>query len=164
MPPLVLVLVLVLVLFLVLVLVLLLVLLRVRVRETTLRTAATIDGHVMPDPPPKLDHENRDAYPCAIAFVRLALRIASSLPRGESELRSQLKSAAMSVPLNIAEGSGKPSPADRAHAHAIARGSAMEGGALVDVCALAGYLTAEDARSARALLVRIVAMLSKMCR
>ncbi len=50
------------------------------------RIAATIHGHVMPDPPPKLDHENLDAYQCAIAFLRLALRIASSLPRGESEL------------------------------------------------------------------------------
>ena len=119
----------------------------------------------MPDPPQsRLDFENLDAYRCSIEFLRLALSVASTLPRGESELRSQLKTAAMSVPLNIAEGSGKPSPRDRAHAHAIARGSAMECGALVDVCALAGYLTAEDARRAKDLIVRIVAMLSKMCR
>ena len=119
----------------------------------------------MPDStPPRLDYENLDAYRCPIEFLRLALRVASTLPRGESELRSQLKTAAMSVPLNIAEGSGKPSPRDRAHAHAIARGSAMECGALVDVCALASYLTAEDARRAKDLVVRIVAMLSKMCR
>jgi four helix bundle protein len=93
-----------------------------------------------------------------------SLRVASALPRGESELRSQLKTAAMSVPLNIAEGTGKPSPADRAHAHAIARGSAMECGAIVDVCAIAGYISAEDARYGKGLIVRTVAMLSKMCR
>ena len=88
----------------------------------------------------------------------------SNLPRGESELRAQLKTAAMSVPLNIAEGTGKPSPADRAHPHAIARGSAMECGALVDVCSIAGYISAADARLGKDLIVRTVAMLSKMCR
>ncbi len=40
----------------------------------------------------------------------------------------------------------------------------MECGALVDVCAVAGYLGEEDAQHAKALLVRVVAMLSKMCR
>jgi four helix bundle protein len=119
----------------------------------------------MPDsPPPRLDYENLDVYRCALEFLRLALRVASNLPRGESELRAQLKTAAMSVPLNIAEGTGKPSPADRAHAHAIARGSAMECGALVDVCAIAGYISADDARRGKDLIVRTVAMLSKMCR
>jgi len=113
---------------------------------------------------PRLDFENLDVYRCAIEFLRLALRVASSLPRGESELRAQLKTAAMSVPLNIAEGTGKPSSADRAHAHAIARGSAMECGALIDVCAIAGYISAADARHGKELIVRTVAMLSKMCR
>jgi four helix bundle protein len=115
-------------------------------------------------PSPRLDFENLDVYRCAIEFLRLALRVASSLPRGESELRAQLKTAAMSVPLNIAEGTGKPSSADRAHAHAIARGSAMECGALIDVCAIAGYISTADARHGKELIVRTVAMLSKMCR
>jgi four helix bundle protein len=115
-------------------------------------------------PQPRLDYENLDVYRCALEFLRFALRVASTLPRGESELRAQLKTAAMSVPLNIAEGTGKPSPADRAHAHAIARGSAMECGALVDVCAIAGYINSADARHGKELIVRTVAMLSKMCR
>ncbi|HSO32871.1 MAG TPA: four helix bundle protein [Labilithrix sp.] len=119
----------------------------------------------MPDTPqPRLDYEKLDVYRCALELLRLALRVASSLPRGESELRQQLKTAAMSVPVDIAEGTGKPSPADRAHAHAIARGSAMECGALVDVCAIAGYITPADARQGKELMVRTVAMLSKMCR
>jgi four helix bundle protein len=138
---------------------------RVRVRERTQRIGALADRTPMPDsPPPRLDFENLDVYRCAIEFLRLALRVASNLPRGESELRAQLKTAAMSVTLNIAEGTGKPSPADRAHAHAIARGSAMECGALVDVCAIAGYISAADARNGKDLIMRTVAMLSKMCR
>ena len=115
-------------------------------------------------PQPRLDYENLDVYRCAIEFLHLALRVASNLPRGESELRKQLKTAAMSITLNIAEGTGKPSPPDRAHAHAIARGSAMECGALIDVCAIAGYITPTEARHGKELIVRTVAMLSKMCR
>ena len=75
--------------------------------------------------PPRLDHENLDVYRCALEFLRLALRLLATLPRGESELRSQLRRAAMSIPLNIAEGAGKPTVADRSRYHGIARGSAM---------------------------------------
>jgi four helix bundle protein len=50
----------------------------------------------------------------------------------------------MSVPLNIAEGAGKPSTADRARYHGIARGSAMECGALLDVCLVASAITVHD--------------------
>ena len=123
------------------------VLVRVRVRETRNRTnRRPTDQASSEGPQPRLDYENLDVYRCAIEFLRLALRVASSLPRGESELRKQLKTAAMSVTLNIAEGTGKPSPADRAHAHAIARGSAMECGALVDVCAIASYIALRNER------------------
>lgn len=114
--------------------------------------------------PPRLDYEKLDVYQRAIEFLHVALKITTELPRGESELRSQLKRAAMSIPLNIAEGSGKNGPADRARFHAIARGSAMECGALIDVLAIAGYARADDARQAKALVARIVAMLSRMCR
>ncbi|WP_438021228.1 four helix bundle protein [Sorangium sp. So ce315] len=111
-----------------------------------------------------LDHENLDVYHCSIEFLTLALRLGARLPRGEAELRDQLKRAAMSVPLNIAEGAGKPTTADRVRFYAIARGSAMECGALVDVCRVAGFLPSGDAEEAKVLLGRIVAMLTRMCR
>ena len=114
--------------------------------------------------PPRLDHEKLHVYQLAIEFFRLALRVVAGLPRGEAELRSQLKRAALSIPLNIAEGAGKPGGPDRARFNAIARGSAMECGALLDVCHLSGNVTDADARGGKALLVRIVSMLSKMCR
>ena len=70
----------------------------------------------------------------------------------------------MSVPLNIAEGSGKPTAPDRVRFYAIARGSAMECAALVDVCRVAGFLALPEAEEAKTLLARIVAMLTRMCR
>jgi four helix bundle protein len=45
-----------------------------------------------------------------------------------------LKRASWSIPLNIAEGCGKLSNVDKQRFHSIARGSAMECGAILDVC------------------------------
>ena len=81
-----------------------------------------------------LDRENLDVYQCFIALLATALRISARLPRGEAPLRDQLKRAAMSIPLNIAEGVGKPTGPDRSRFHAVARGSALECGAVLDVC------------------------------
>ena len=111
-----------------------------------------------------LDHENLDVYQCSIDFLALALRVAARLPRGEREIRDQLKRAAISIPLNIAEGAGKLTGPDRARFHAIARGSAMECAALLDVCRVAGLAVLEETNEGKALLGRIVAMLTKMCR
>ena len=84
---------------------------------------------------PLLDHENLDVYRVAVEFLALSLEVLDGLPRQRRELRSQLERAAMSIPLNIAEGTGKPSVADRARDYAPARGSALECGAALDCCA-----------------------------
>jgi len=117
---------------------------RVRVRDLRNRTRDSTDDPRMPNEPPRLDHENLDVYRCSLDFVRATLRILGSIPPGERELRDQWKRAAMSISLNIAEGAGKPSIADRARYHAIARGSAMECGALLDIAELAGHMSAGE--------------------
>jgi hypothetical protein len=55
---------------------------------------------------PRLDHGESRCLSCSLEFLRLALGIVGTPPRGEGELQAQLKTAAMSVPLNIAEGAG----------------------------------------------------------
>jgi four helix bundle protein len=70
----------------------------------------------------------------------------------------------MSIPLNIAESCGKVSAPDRARFLAIARGSALECGAIVDVGVAMGVIDDVYVASAKALLARIVAMLTKMAR
>ena len=92
-----------------------------------------------------LDHEKLDVYQRAIEFVACALRIAERLPRGQAPLADQLRRAAVSIPLNIAEGGGRNrESADRARFRAIARGSAMESGALLDVIRLLSVVPQED--------------------
>ena len=111
-----------------------------------------------------LDHERLDVYRRGLDFCGLALRIAVQLPRGHAALVDQLRRAATSIPLNVAEGAGKVTPGERAHCYRIARGSAMECGAVIDVARLLGGLPDKDLDEAKDLLVRIVAMLTRLCR
>ncbi len=111
-----------------------------------------------------LDFERLDVYRCAIDFLTVVVRVTSHMPRGHSDLRDQLRRASSSIPLNIAEACGKTGSADRANFHAIARGSAFECAAILDVLQRFGAVAPEDVEPAKELLSRIVAMLSKMCR
>ena len=110
-----------------------------------------------------LYHEKLDVYQAAIKLTALCITIGEGIPKGHAALAEQLRRAAMSIPLNIAEGVGKPSGADQARFHAIARGSAMECGAILDIVRLLGG-GRESTDHAKELVVRIVEMLSKMCR
>ena len=58
-------------------------------------------------------HEKLDVYQLAIEFVAKANDIIERLPRGRGYLADQLQRAALSIVLNIAEGAGKFSPADK---------------------------------------------------
>jgi four helix bundle protein len=110
-----------------------------------------------------LDHEKLDVYQCALRFAALVFQILQKIPRGHSEFADQLRRATISIPLNIAEGAGKPTE-DRSRFNAIARGSAMECGAILDVLHLQTLVEPQTFTEAKSLLVRLVAMLTKMCR
>jgi len=108
-----------------------------------------------------LDYEKLDVYQCAIEHLSCVFKWLARLPRGHSALADQWRRAAMSIPLNIGEGAGKTSVADRAHCNGIARGEAMECGAILDVV---GLLPDVDLVGGKQLVVRIVEILTKMCR
>jgi four helix bundle protein len=111
-----------------------------------------------------LDFEKLDVYRCAIEFLVIAVRLGVRVPRGNADLRDQLRRASSSIALNIAEASGKTSRAERAHHHAVARGSALECAAILDVLALLGAAPPEGVDRGKRVLTRIVSMLTKMCR
>ncbi len=72
--------------------------------------------------------------------------------------------ASQSIPLNIAEGNGKATDADRRRYFEIARGSAWACAAAQDVLQVCGALPMEANAEAKVLLDRIVAMLTKLGR
>ena len=63
---------------------------------------------------------------------------------------------------NIAEGAGRRTPADKAHFFTIARGSATECAAILELLAARGFLTFPTHRHGRGLLIRIVQMLTRL--
>ena len=83
---------------------------------------------------PKLSHEKLDVYQKSIQLLTLSCAALNAMPRGYADLSDQLKRASLSVPLNIAEASGRTGSRDNAKHFAIARGSALECGAIFDAC------------------------------
>jgi len=108
------------------------------------------------------DHEKLDVYQLAIEFVAKANDIVERLPRGRGYLADQLQRAALSIVLNIAEGAGKFSPADKAVFYTRARGSATESAAVLDVCRKLNLITPAVADDNKTLLERIAQMLTKL--
>jgi len=102
-----------------------------------------------------------DVYRCAVRFVGLAAPLSERMPRGYAALGDQLRRAALSVPLNIAEGNGLLQ-GNAAHHYSIARGSALECAAILDACEAIGTASSAELASGRELLERVVAMLTKM--
>jgi four helix bundle protein len=113
---------------------------------------------------PEFGFERLDVYQAAIRFVALTHGLVERFPSGNSGLTEQLRRASVSIPLNIAEGAGRTGHGDVKRHRTIARGSAMECAAILDVCRALKLAPPEQLDDARALLIRIVQMLTKMCR
>lgn len=112
---------------------------------------------------PKLSHEKLDVYQKSIQFLTFSAETLATMPRGYADLSDQLKRASLSVPLNIAEASGRTGSRDNAKHFAIARGSALECGAIFDACHAMRLLDKTVYADGKRLLVAIVSMLSKLC-
>jgi four helix bundle protein len=110
-----------------------------------------------------LNFQKLDVYQRSIQFVVVAVDVISRLPRGHAELAAQLRGSAQSTVANIAEGSGRRTRADAGHHYFIARGSAMESAAHLDVMKAMGVVDAERHQRGIEMLESVVAMLTKMC-
>ena len=109
--------------------------------------------------PAPFDHEKLRAYQQALRFVAWAGPIIESLPTKLSA-RDQLERASTSIVLNIAEGNGKRSHPDRCRYFDIARGSALECAACLDVLVVRGKLGAETAAVGKEILLGVVSLLA----
>lgn len=109
-----------------------------------------------------LDHERLDVYQVALDFLVFANQVIEGLPRGRSHLCDQFTRASTSIVLNLAEGAGKHSKADKRRFYLTARGSATQSAALLDVCSKLRLLDEAGHRAGRDMVVRIVSMLIKL--
>ena len=109
-----------------------------------------------------MSYEKLEVYQVAMQFLALTLEIVQQFPVGYGDLADQLKRAAMSAPQNIGEGAGKRTPADCRRYFDNARGSAMECGVHLDVCAACKLVDPTTIQRGKTMLEREVAMLTRL--
>jgi len=104
-----------------------------------------------------------DAYRAATEFLGVTWKLVVKIPKGHGEIVDQLRRAALSIPLNIAEGSGKFNR-DAVRFYTIARGSALECAAILDALEVMALFDGANLTQERELLERIVSMLTGLIR
>jgi four helix bundle protein len=104
-----------------------------------------------------------DAYRCALDLYRAIRLIVAEFPRGEADLRSQMRRASRSVAFNMGEGVGKRGRA-RAAAYEVALGEAKELIVALDCVEIDELASIEKVIAAQDLGDRVAAMLTKMIR
>jgi four helix bundle protein len=109
------------------------------------------------------DHEKLDVYREAIDFCSWVGDFLAATA-AKAAAKDQLDPASTSIPLNIAEGNGKFSARDRARFLEMARGSALECAACLDVLAVRKLASEQQVARQKEKLARIVQMLIGLLR
>jgi four helix bundle protein len=108
---------------------------------------------------PGVTADRLDVYRIAAEFQHLASDLARRSPH---PFRDQLERASLSIVLNIAEGYGRSSPADKARSYVIASGSARESQALLEILTHRSIVPEAPCAAALALVARVIRMLERL--
>lgn len=106
-----------------------------------------------------------NVYIRAKELVKCVYELIKKFPREEQyALCDQLRRAVISIPSNIAEGSGRQSLKDQAHFFEMAFGSLMEVNCQIDIAYDLGYIVKEDVECVETHVKTIAALLSGLRR
>lgn len=109
----------------------------------------------------KYNYKELKVYTEAKALVIKVYQLLKKFPREEQyALCDQLRRAVISVPSNIAEGSGRTSAKDQAHFFEMAYGSLMEVSCQIDIAFDLAYISQSDVDNIEQHVGLIAAMLS----
>ncbi len=111
----------------------------------------------------QFDHEKLNVYQASIQFVAWSSDLLTDIPRNFA-IHNQFDRASTSIPLNIAEGNGKYTSADRCRFFDTARGSALECAACLDVLVVKTLIDESVAMPGKQRLIEIVSMLVGLIR
>ena len=106
----------------------------------------------------RFSHENLKVYNRSLEFVEFVDKILSKL-KDNLNVYDQFDRSSTSIPLNIAEGTGKYTPKDKNRFYDIARGSAVESAACLDVLFKRNKIDLNENRNGKEILFEIVSML-----
>jgi len=108
-----------------------------------------------------LNHQKLNIYTFSRTFVLECYKLTKILPTDEKfGMISQIRRAALSVHLNIAEGSSRRSEVERKRYFEISRGSIIEIDAALDVATDLEYLNNYDSNKLGEMMVNCFKMLS----
>ena len=114
---------------------------------------------------PKYSYKNLEAYKESKTLVKQVYALLKQFPREEQyALCDQLRRAVISVPSNIAEGSGRTSAKDQAHFLEMAFGSLMEVDCQMDIAKDLGYVSLDEHEEVTVQISKVAALLSGMRR
>lgn len=105
---------------------------------------------------PLFDHDRLAVYQLAREAVRELEKVIAVMPRGCLDLVDQLRRASLSVMLNLAEGSGEFSPAEKNRFYRISRRSACECAAVLDYTVDRGLIADAAIQPSRVLYARVI--------
>jgi four helix bundle protein len=108
-----------------------------------------------------VQHDNTHIYQRSLELIRLVRQVIDSMPPGYAYLADQMRRAASSVALNFSEGYGKSTPADQRRFFRIARGSAYEVAAALDVAHNFGAVSDEQQAQGKDVCDHLAAMLTR---
>lgn len=111
----------------------------------------------------ELSHTKLDIFKVAKEFVLACYRETKSFPTEEKfAMISQIRRAALSVHLNVAEGCSRKSEKERKRFYEIARGSIVEVDAALDIAVSLNYTTKQKLDELGVLMIRCFQMISKL--
>lgn len=110
-----------------------------------------------------LNHQKLDIYSFSRTFVVECYKLTKSFPQEEKYgMTSQIRRAALSVHLNVSEGSSRKSETERKRYYEVARGSVIEVDAALDIANDLEYLENKNLESLGDATVRCFKILSGM--
>jgi four helix bundle protein len=110
------------------------------------------------------DHHKLDVYHRSLTLLDACDQVVSELPQGRAHLRDQMDRAVCSIVANIAEGAGEFSRKEKARFYRMARRSAIEMAAWLEIIARRGEASEPVVTGALQPLQDVVRMLVKLIR
>ncbi len=108
------------------------------------------------------NHQRLRCYRMALEVAQRMPALTGRWPKGSGYLEDQLKRALASVLLNTAEGNARSSPRERARFFTIARASAAEVAACIDIAVAYRMMPEAEGAEVQDMLLQVVRMLSKL--
>ncbi len=109
----------------------------------------------------RLNHQKLDVYTYSRAFTLACYKLTKAFPSEEKfGMISQIRRAALSTHLNIAEGAAKKSEVERRRYYEISRGSIVEVDAALDIASDLNYLNNIDMKDLEEKMIRTFKILT----